>query len=149
MSQRRRRIFNATPKPRSQFPNNTVNNPEPEAAATKPVPKLNGTAVKTEQAQIFAPLSPQQVIQAESSLMSKFRTGWQMFLNNPCHTATGQAESRIPLGRLHWTFPALGPIDSSPAAYKGIVYVGSDDGNVYAIEERTGRMLWHSELGIK
>ncbi len=29
------------------------------------------------------------------------------------------------------------------------MYVGSDDTNVYAVDERTGNMLWHTKLGDK
>ena len=32
--------------------------------------------------------------------------------------------------------------DSSPAVANGVVYVGSDDGNVYALNAATGAELW-------
>ena len=34
------------------------------------------------------------------------------------------------------------PVESSPAVANGVVYVGSDDGNVYALNAKTGVKLW-------
>jgi outer membrane protein assembly factor BamB len=33
-------------------------------------------------------------------------------------------------------------VESSPAVANGVVYVGSDDDNVYALNARTGAKLW-------
>jgi outer membrane protein assembly factor BamB len=42
-----------------------------------------------------------------------------------------------------WTFKgATSRLISSPAVYDGIVYVGCDDGHLYALEVNTGRQLW-------
>jgi outer membrane protein assembly factor BamB len=83
-------------------------------------------------------------------IVSKYRGGWQMFLQNPCRTGNSAVElAPVAQGKARWTFPAEGPIDSSPAIYKGVIYVGSDDGHVYAIDEQNGRMIWRSKLGDK
>jgi outer membrane protein assembly factor BamB len=42
---------------------------------------------------------------------------------------------------LKWSFAASQPV-SSPAVVNGVVYVGSSDGNVYALDTRTGSLLW-------
>ncbi len=39
-------------------------------------------------------------------------------------------------GRLLWTFAAQGCIDTSPCIANGVVYIGSDDGSVYALEAK-------------
>ena len=44
-------------------------------------------------------------------------------------------------GRTRWRFDA-GPIESSPLLHKGLLYVGSWDRNVYAINARSGRKRW-------
>ena len=36
---------------------------------------------------------------------------------------------------------------SSPAVANGVVYVGSDDGNVYALNASTGAKLWSYTTG--
>jgi len=48
------------------------------------------------------------------------------------------APSREPL----WTFSTQGVVWSSPTVLDGTVYIGSDDGNLYAIEAQTGSLKW-------
>jgi outer membrane protein assembly factor BamB len=43
---------------------------------------------------------------------------------------------------LLWSYPTSGAVESSPAVVDGVVYVGSDDDNVYALRARTGTLLW-------
>jgi len=38
-------------------------------------------------------------------------------------------------------------VDSSPAVANGVVYVGSNDNNVYALNARTGAKLWSYATG--
>jgi outer membrane protein assembly factor BamB len=38
-------------------------------------------------------------------------------------------------------------VDSSPAVANGVVYVGSEDDNVYALEASTGALLWNYNTG--
>ena len=44
---------------------------------------------------------------------------------------------------LHWSFATEGSIASSPAVSDGVVYIGSEDGNFYALNATTGAELWH------
>ena len=41
-------------------------------------------------------------------------------------------------GQLKWGLTTGGEVYSSPAVSNGVVYVGSDDGNVYALNATTG-----------
>ncbi|OKI02394.1 hypothetical protein A6A06_15240 [Streptomyces sp. CB02923] len=41
-----------------------------------------------------------------------------------------------------WTFPADEPVSSDPAVARGVVYFGSDDQQVYAVDARTGKLVW-------
>jgi len=43
---------------------------------------------------------------------------------------------------LKWTYATGGYVWSSPAVANGVVYVGSYDGNIYALDARTGVKLW-------
>lgn len=52
-----------------------------------------------------------------------------------------------PLGNLKWTFKTNGKVFSSPIVQKGIVYVGSEDGCLYAIEEQTRKAHWKFKTG--
>ncbi len=49
-------------------------------------------------------------------------------------------------GRQRWRFNAQ-PIESSPLLRKGLLYVGSWDGNVYAIRAKNGRKVWSYDTG--
>jgi outer membrane protein assembly factor BamB len=43
---------------------------------------------------------------------------------------------------LKWAFPTNGAIVSSPAVAAGVVYAGSADGGLYAVEAATGKLRW-------
>jgi outer membrane protein assembly factor BamB len=46
-----------------------------------------------------------------------------------------------------WRFTTRGPVESSPAVVNGVVYVGSWDNNVYAIDATNGAQLWSFATG--
>jgi len=50
-------------------------------------------------------------------------------------------------GQLLWKYTTGGHIKSSPAVVNGVVYVGSNDGNIYAISANTGSKLWNFTTG--
>ena len=39
-------------------------------------------------------------------------------------------------------------MQSSPAVANGVVYVGSSDGNLYALNASTGARLWNFDTGV-
>lgn len=51
------------------------------------------------------------------------------------------------LGGLKWAFKTGGKIFSSPIVNDGTVYIGSEDGNLYAIDEKTGKTNWKFKTG--
>ena len=63
-----------------------------------------------------------------------------MFHGNPQHT--GLSPYNGPSApSLKWKFQTGGPVYSAPAVGRGRIYVGSDDGNLYALNPR-GQLLW-------
>jgi outer membrane protein assembly factor BamB len=52
-----------------------------------------------------------------------------------------------PLGKQKWAFKTNGKIFSSPIVQNGIVYIGSEDGFLYAIEEQSGKIRWKFKTG--
>ena len=46
-----------------------------------------------------------------------------------------------------WQTTTGNSIESSPAVANGVVYVGSDDGNLYAYKATTGALLWSATTG--
>jgi outer membrane protein assembly factor BamB len=45
-------------------------------------------------------------------------------------------------GARKWRFYADGPVRFAPAAWKGRLFVASDDGHLYCLEASTGKLLW-------
>jgi phospholipase C len=48
---------------------------------------------------------------------------------------------------LKWTSAPVGPIESSPIVVGSTIYVGSDDGNLYAFYDKSGKRLWSVATG--
>jgi outer membrane protein assembly factor BamB len=65
-----------------------------------------------------------------------------MFRGNPQHTGvySGSAISASP--KVKWKFHTAGMVISSPAVVGGLVYVGSTDGNLYAVDRDSGVQKW-------
>jgi outer membrane protein assembly factor BamB len=65
-----------------------------------------------------------------------------MFRGNPAHTGVYPAPAVAPTGKLKWRFHTGGEIVSSPAVSGDMVYIGSADHAVYALDRRTGEQRW-------
>lgn len=46
-----------------------------------------------------------------------------------------------------WTYATGAFVESSPAVANGVVYIGSDDGNLYALDAASGGKLWSFSTG--
>jgi outer membrane protein assembly factor BamB len=64
------------------------------------------------------------------------------FRANERHTGICASENYRSFGNLKWKFRSNGKIFSSPAISNGIVYIGSEDHNLYAIDQKTGKQVW-------
>ena len=65
-----------------------------------------------------------------------------MFRNGLAHSGVYSAAGVPKLKGVKWTFHTHGEVVSSPAVVEGVVYVGSNDGNLYAIDQQTGAQKW-------
>ena len=54
------------------------------------------------------------------------------------------AEEKTPL---KWKFEAGDSIRTSPAVSNGVVYFGSDDNYIYAVDSKTGEEKWKFKTG--
>ncbi|TDD49740.1 serine/threonine protein kinase [Nonomuraea terrae] len=78
-------------------------------------------------------------------------TGWQ-FLGNgrqPWFFITGDRvdSSTAVADRQLWSFTTGDPVTSSPTVANGVVYVGSDDNKLYALDAVTGQQRWSFTTG--
>jgi eukaryotic-like serine/threonine-protein kinase len=61
---------------------------------------------------------------------------------------SGRYAGRPPgLQRVKWTFPTGDKVVSSPALERGVLFFGSDDGHVYAVDAASGRERWRRKTG--
>jgi outer membrane protein assembly factor BamB len=71
---------------------------------------------------------------------------WPMFHHDVSHT--GYSTSTAPnTNQTLWNYTTGDRVFSSPAVVGGIVYVGSRDGNVYALDASTGAKVWNYTTG--
>jgi len=78
---------------------------------------------------------------APASAPGASRDAWPMFRGGPA--LTGVAESELPATLTpRWTFQAGDGVESSAAIVQGVVFIGSLDGQVYALDLATGALKW-------
>jgi eukaryotic-like serine/threonine-protein kinase len=68
-----------------------------------------------------------------------------MFRANPQHTGVYRSSPIVDLNRVKWKFHAGGRVFSSPAVADGVAYVGSTNGNFYAVDLASGTQMWKFE----
>jgi outer membrane protein assembly factor BamB len=70
-----------------------------------------------------------------------------MFRGDPAHTGVYPGQGPRTLRGVKWSFQSGDRIVSSPVHADGVVYFGSDDGYVYALDAATGRQSWKHQTG--
>lgn len=65
-----------------------------------------------------------------------------MFRGNPQHTGVYDAAGVPKFNKLKWSFHTGGMVIGSPTVTRGVVYVASNDGNLYAIDASSGAQKW-------
>jgi eukaryotic-like serine/threonine-protein kinase len=66
-----------------------------------------------------------------------------MFRNGLDHSGVYAGNGLMQFQSVRWKFQTHGAVLSSPAVYNGVVYVGSDDRHLYALDAATGAEKWH------
>lgn len=66
---------------------------------------------------------------------------WPMFRGGP--NLSGRAPGTLPDSlKVLWKFKTGGPVKSSPAIVDDLIFIGSSDKNVYAIDLKNGQQVW-------
>jgi hypothetical protein len=68
-----------------------------------------------------------------------------LFRGDLQHTGVYGAPGVPKLNGVKWKFHTGGRVISSPAVVNGVAYVGSTDGNLYAIDAGSGALKWKFE----
>ena len=79
---------------------------------------------------------------------------WAQFRKRPSHDGHNWGEnvlSSTTVGGLSllWKYTTGDFVSSSPAVAHGVLYVGSNDGNIYALNAGTGALLWKYFLAVQ
>ena len=69
-------------------------------------------------------------------------SGQAMFRGDTAHSGVYAGAGPRQLHGVKWKFATGDRIVSSPVWHEGVVYFGSDDHNVYAVDAATGRQIW-------
>ncbi len=72
-----------------------------------------------------------------------------MFRGDPARSGVYAAAGVLKLHGVKWKFQTGGEVISSPAVVGGVVFVGSNDGRLYAIDEATGALKWKFAAGAR
>jgi outer membrane protein assembly factor BamB len=70
-----------------------------------------------------------------------------MFRGNPQHTGVYDTKGVGENPKIKWKFKTGRLNRSTPAVAEGAVYVGSHDGNLYALDAETGKLRWKFPTG--
>jgi len=73
-------------------------------------------------------------------------SGTTMFRGSALHTGA-YPPAKGSYGGIAWRLQTGGPVRSSPVVSQGVVYVGSTDGKVYAIDAARGTVRWRYDAG--
>lgn len=91
-------------------------------------------------------------LRAEEVRGDEFGTGenWPMYGRNLRHTFDN-SRSRINPGNVAslkplWSFPTADAVSASPTVVDGVVYVGAWDGYFYALDARSGQLIWRFQV---
>ncbi len=70
-----------------------------------------------------------------------------MFRADPWHSGMNDDGGTMPDGILKWSYETADRVYSSPAIVDGVVYFGSDDSRIYALDAETGEEVWTYTTG--
>lgn len=72
---------------------------------------------------------------------------WHMFMHNLGFSGISPDKSITPPLELLWKFKTGGPLHASPVIANGIVYIGSTDGKLYALDAKQWGIRWVFDAG--
>lgn len=85
---------------------------------------------------------PLVAIQADATPIPASDSDWPTYRGDPARSGVSMSPGPVESPAEFWRFQAGGSINSEPAVVDGVLYVGSDDGNLYAFDARTGAERW-------
>jgi eukaryotic-like serine/threonine-protein kinase len=90
-------------------------------------------------------LNPLSILIVNLCSLALSTHGQTMFRGNPAHTGVYSGPAPRQFHRVKWKFPTGNRIIASPVIQGKLIYFGSDDGNIYAVDSETGRQVWKTK----
>ncbi len=87
------------------------------------------------------------IVSMMASLFATPAIAQAMFRGDPAHSGVATSAAPRQLPRVKWSFPTGDRIVASPVYADGLVYIGSDDGNLYAVDATSGQQRWMQATG--
>lgn len=72
---------------------------------------------------------------------------WHMFMHNIGFSGVSPDKNLVPPLELLWKFKTGGPLYASPVIANGILYIGSTDGKLYALDAKQWGIKWVFDAG--
>jgi eukaryotic-like serine/threonine-protein kinase len=82
------------------------------------------------------------IVLATSACLPALCSDAPMFRGNPQHSGVYNADGVPAFSGVKWKFHTGGLVISSPAVVGDVVFVGSTDGNFYAVDRESGTLRW-------
>ena len=111
---------------------------------------------------LLTPLALAMVFIGTLTTSAAETSDWPAYLQGPQHSSYNQLATAITPANAsalvqNWSFtdrpptqagqPGVG-FNASPTVLGGVIYIGSNTGQFYALNESTGRVLWHRLIGF-
>src|SRR6185312_2262058 len=81
--------------------------------------------------------------------LTAFTQNSAMFRGDLAHTGVYKAQGIPRFSQVKWKFHTDGQVISSPAVANGMAFVGSTDGNLYAVDLASGTQKWKLFTGVR
>ena len=85
--------------------------------------------------------------EATEPIMPPRAEDWHMFMHNVGFSGMSPDKSIAPPLQLLWKFKTGGPLYASPVIANGILYIGSTDGKLYALDAKRWGIKWVFDAG--
>ena len=72
---------------------------------------------------------------------------WHMFMHDLDFSGVSADETLTPPLQLLWQFKTGGPLHASPVVANGVLYIGSTDGKLYALDAKRWHLNWVFDAG--
>ena len=94
-----------------------------------------------------SPTPPSEIPEITDPVSPPRAEDWHMYMNDLMFSGRSPDQQIKPPLRLVWEFKTSGPIEASPIVVNDVVYIGSNDGRLYALDAKVWGIRWVFDAG--